>query len=465
MTRSFTGFLVVATVVSVLQLALLSTSRYDLDILGMDRSPNIPPKSYNGSSHDKEGEAKITGQNRTTTKRAFEEVKSTAPSVQNTATKPDRRPWLLVHIGPHKTGTSTIQCELSFLKEYLRNRSSTEYIGRVYRSCLSDPTAHVSNTIDTRSLVRCLDQHSDSSPCSDREEWIEFARLLEKLAANQTNVIMSDEAISRAKLTDSNLRLFNATVSEHFRVKLVVVYRRYWEWLLSMHNEKYKPRSYRKRFRIWPDEQGGESMESFPVYYRRLLQWQGFGGYQMAAERQDVHAAYYLKEQFRRHFDDVRIFNMHQQTGTLLDNFVQTIVPDLQGAYAKRTSHRDTHHNPSANLDYDLLATAARKRGLLRYSLQRRHVTHAVAGILGSFSYSNQTTTTIGGAVPLECLTDTERATLLNRSLALERHMFPKDADDWVEPHQAAFAEANFCNVDTDQALADPVWQQFFQSL
>jgi len=377
---------------------------------------------------------------------------------------PDRRPWALVHIGPHKTGTSSLQCELTFLKEALRDKASTEYIGRLYGECLSDPSAHVRNIVDTRSLVKCLDKHSDKKPCSDRTEWKNFKRLLEKLAANQTNIILSDEAFSRVRATDSNLRLFNRTLSEFFRVQLVVVYRRYWEWLLSMYNEKYKPYSRRQHFQKWPDEHGGASMRSFPDYYRRLLKEQGFGGYQLLAQKLDMPAAMYLsRELFGKHFDKARVFNMHQP-GSLFENFVNATVPDLQYVLAQQVNHPAGRPNPSVSLDYDLLATAARKKGLLRISLRRRDATRAIEKKIGKFPYSNETI-----SVPLDCLTDQEQAGLLNRSLTLERNIFPDMVDEWTETHKAEFAKAStgyrFCNVDTDKAIADPEWRHFFQSL
>jgi hypothetical protein len=387
------------------------------------------------------------------------------------------RPRLVLHIGPHKTATSTIQCELTFLRETLRSAATHEYIGRIYRECRPNhnnnkdeeeqrTSSFVSNVVDTRRLISCLDKHSQDKPCSDKKDWKRFEILLERLAESERHVIMSDEAFSRIKATDSNLALLSATLSKRFQVQVVIVYRRYWEWLLSMYNEKYKPLPRRQKYQKWPDE-GGIAVRTFPDYYRRLNnKGQGIGGYQLAAEREDVHPAEYLKRLFGKHFGEVVLFNMHRQEegGDLSRNFIGQIFPETRDVLQKQRDHPTGRPNPSMNLDYDLLAVAAREHGLLKNnaSLQRREVARAVAVLLQKLPPN---------ATALECLTAQEEAALLNRSLFLEHHLFPNqsDAEAALQQHRSEFAKASqlvkFCNVDTAQAMEDASWQQFFRSL
>lgn len=47
------------------------------------------------------------------------------------------RPTLILHIGPHKTATSSIQCELIYSRDKLFQNTNVSfvYLGRMYRDC------------------------------------------------------------------------------------------------------------------------------------------------------------------------------------------------------------------------------------------------------------------------------------------------------------------------------------------
>jgi hypothetical protein len=382
------------------------------------------------------------------------------------------RPQLILHIGPHKTATSASQCELTYLKETLHDDASFEYLGRVYGECFPNKNKPFTRyTVDTRKLLSCLNRHDpDKRPCNQQKEWKDFQSLLEKLAKSQRNVVLSDEAFSRLAVTDDNLQLFHATLTKHFDVKVVIVYRRYFEWVVSMHNEKYKPLQRRERYQKWPDEKHGEAMRTFPDYYRRVLQGQGIGGYQLAAEKNNLHAVEYLKNVFEKRFEDIRIFNMHQapQGGPLVTRFMYDILPEA--ASNKRVQKKLENNNapmrtnPSICLDYDLLAVAAHEKGLLSSHLKRSQVARAVSIALSKVS-SNYT-----ASLPRECLTPEEEAVMLDRSLTFEQRLFPEESSsEATQQHQSAFAKASsnlsFCNIDADAVLKNNAWQKFFRSL
>ena len=91
-------------------------------------------------------------------------------------------PTLVLHIGPHKTATSTIQCELTHYMRVLRDSGNFTYLGRQYNECKARAGSHSTFDIDTRALVKCLDRHSDEDPCQETKEWKKFVKMLSTLA-------------------------------------------------------------------------------------------------------------------------------------------------------------------------------------------------------------------------------------------------------------------------------------------
>ena len=71
---------------------------------------------------------------------------------------PPSRPTLVLHIGPHKTATSTIQCELTHYRSFLREKGNVTFLGRQYNECKGKkkkPSVQLYD-MDTRGLVKCL---------------------------------------------------------------------------------------------------------------------------------------------------------------------------------------------------------------------------------------------------------------------------------------------------------------------
>jgi hypothetical protein len=383
-------------------------------------------------------------------------------SANEKGTDHDRgRPQLVLHIGPHKTATSTIQCDFTFHSEYLDRTAAFVYIGRRYAECR--PQGRSSKyQVDTRQLISCLDRHDViKRPCDKRTEWQQLETLLTSLAKKKKNVVISDEAFSRMKTSTENMKLLEETLSKHFSVQVVVVYRRYYEWLLSMYNEKYKPLFRRRRYQQWPDNHGVE-IRPFVDYYRRALHNQGFGGYQLKAEKANFHPAEWLRQLWQPFFSNTIVFNMHDEEGRLMTNFIKKVFPSTVDASKYMQQHQaPAMTNPSLNLNHDMLAVAAYQKGLVRRKLKRRQVAFAVEGLYKQFQSKHNSTIT----VPMVCLTQSEQESLLNRSLALERTVFGVDGNK--KQHELEFAEArhHFCNVDTKKVVANKAWQKFFSSL
>ena len=80
-------------------------------------------------------------------------------------------PKLVLHIGPHKTGTSSLQCDLSHYQNDLYKNASVVYLGRIYSKCINRKHRRLIGSINTRALINdCLSSKS-STNCTESKVW------------------------------------------------------------------------------------------------------------------------------------------------------------------------------------------------------------------------------------------------------------------------------------------------------
>lgn len=469
----------------------------------------------------------------------------------------------VLHVGPHKTASSALQCRMTYMWNELLKEYDFVYLGRQYSECRRPPSPPAS-LLDTRGLISCLDgdvdakrsssnNKSGSSQCQRRTAWKHFEKLLRAASGRGNNVVVSDEALSRMKVAaaavgksnntniDGNSNRtataapFNSSVqllieavhrNGFSKIRVVIVYRRYYEWLLSMYNEKYKPLPRRERYLRWPIEKGGgggggKPLRTFVDYYRRLkkeaIKKEGAtsssSGYQLAAARMNVHPVEYLSSLWNSssYSTDLVVFNMHDRpynkddgnsdddelVTSFLSNALQLIpsggvkgnssgasaafLTDGSGIGGGNNNSSSppvpTRPNPSLYLDYDRLAVEAYQRGLLpnSTSLSRRDVASALEEAFESRKVSTGSAgeREIAGIkideIPLVCPSDTELEGLISLSTAFERRLFPDVAPGRQHQHESAFAEAvrskKFCNIDVEKLVQNEAVQAVFSKL
>jgi hypothetical protein len=393
------------------------------------------------------------------------------------------QPILVFHIGPHKTATSTIQCELTHDQNFLHERGNFTYLGREYPECKGPARPKSTFSIDTRMLVRCLDHHSEEEPCHETSVWKEFDQALADLARGNQNVLISDEAFSRLKLSNSEkLELLLSTLQKHFHLRVIIYYRHYHSWFLSQYNEHYKPLSRREIYRKWPGE-GGKRIKTFVEFYRQYKKEVGVGSYetaaakgnyQYAADRMQVHPAVYLQKRWTdpalpSAVKDVRIINMHEDEGGVTYQFIgQALSPELAQIYYRHKQRQNSgtpalRKNPSLNLDFDILTVAAREQHLFprEERFERRRVAYFTEKVL----QKNANTSSLL-ELPHVCLDGDKMQQFLNHSLEMERTVFQGSIRSQLEQDFMQEAEKlKFCNLDTAKLLNYTNVQKMFQSL
>ena len=380
-------------------------------------------------------------------------------TAKNINTVEDERPVLIMHIGPPKSGSTTLQ------NYFLR-----------------DNNQHVLGA-SNYTYLECKGVYPIyPSEGKDIEVWKPFRDCLESVRGK--NILYSQEVfghslgLSEFRLDGARTHLENLqTITEGWRVIIVVSYRRYFEWFRSWYYQKN-----REGVRISPTwEENANKTEGtpiFPEYFRRMklknaekLYRRSFSNY-WHKPFGEVHPTQFLVGKFSKTFSDVVVFNIHEEPENIVANFYCNIMPNARQACEYRRKHgiAKENHNSAQVLDYDMLAIAAKEKGLLatvgeNSPLERWQVSSAVKQrqeIELKKSVVN---------LPQQCLSKEEEKWYLKVSLQFEREILPEwsaTARSEAE-HRAKFdfalKKSQFCNVDTNAVLNDTEWHEFFTHL
>jgi len=252
------------------------------------------------------------------------------------------------------------------------------------------------------------------------------------------NAIMIEELLGFGIVRDGGqegVDYLREVVTEHYRVRIVVVYRRFFEWFLSLHNQLNK--IYRDR--AWPDEKGGTAIPTFIQYFRDS----SFRSHPAA----DIHRAWLN----RPGIESTLVYNLHHTREDLGAAFGKFAIPEEIEFWDRQEWEKlPSVKNPSVDFTFDWLAVEARKQGLIRKSstLKRKEVAGAIQR---QFPYKKW---------PMSCPDEAELQSLLDTSMSFEKEfeglpLFPGDHDEHKEKFDEFVTAQEFCSVDAEQAMRD----------
>jgi hypothetical protein len=355
---------------------------------------------------------------------------------------------LVLHVGPQKTGSTTLQTAW-----YMPKGLSKVLKRDNYRYAFINPHLGYFNCKIT-----------DYGGYDDCEPSAMLRTLVRSAKESGQNLLLSDENLDAKFIRPLNLCIDR----KHWHVTVIVVYRRIHEWLVSWYNQINKTTNrdvhgnilfddygvpYRMDHKWWPD-QGGSEIPSFSAWYKSFTEH---------FDRSDLvsrHRSIELVKAYKPVFDKVVVHNMHQE-GDLVTNFMCESLPGATNCCnkLKKGALQIPRENASIDLDHDIIAVGARKRGLLQKRSSRREVHDAVSRFV-------QRT---GKAIPRKCdheMIEEIRGWLLGS----EKEML---SDSWTEQNTSEL-ESNFdtyvakgklCDVDLSRLFEDIAWLEFFASL
>jgi hypothetical protein len=267
-----------------------------------------------------------------------------------------------------------------------------------------------------------------------------------EIGAGGKDMFVSAEAFDKS--ADDGLNALAAYLSIFDETIVAVFYRRYFEWLPSLDNQRKKSRKLNDGEDIW-----NNSILDF---------------IQEGYDNQEINSkhAYYLVGRVEKHFENLELVNMHNKKDNNEELFCE-VMPhaDRTCEALKSTSEEDDSYNtnPRAELIYEDLAYNAMKQGLIDINTDQQldAVSNAVQ------EYQEGTMGLTKNDFPMICLSPEVEGWLLDISLMIEEELLP---EFFVTPLgeealRVSFAEHNktdLCKLDVDEVLNDDVWVDFF---
>jgi len=364
-------------------------------------------------------------------------------------------PYMFIHIGPLKTGTTSIQKALGIYQSILhdKDRYDVNFVKNIGRIIIGFGRKNLLNF-----FLGCV-THSSYCSKTNPEQWSKLLNITSEPGTKEgLNMIISEENLSFSDFNNSDWEEFLSHHKKIYNIQFVMYYRRYFDALPSWYNQQYKYRGmYDKRLsRKWPSE-GGVRPQSFPSYFDNR-DWPNLI-HNMMDEDTGKYPAITLtvKHVIDKLSIPVRIGNFHGKSDAVEDFFCNILPNANHTCYEVKMRSKAIRANGAENpqgINSDLFAVAAKENGLLhpKNTLERFDLN---AKILNE-GLKN---------VPLSCLEGEKLEEFRQFSYAAEEELMPSMLDTHDEDFWKAVEKKKFCSVDTEKLILDERWIAFFKSL
>ena len=269
-------------------------------------------------------------------------------------------------------------------------------------------------------------------------------------------------------------------------VRIIVHYRRLYEWLPSMYSQMHRPGlNGRQQYMVWPGDvttrKSGQTVVGkirapFDLYSpTQQKELELSPRYKAAVQKifaDQLHPTERALQLWKPYASSITLFDMHNLTAKIagkvdpfLVQFFCHTIPALNNSCAAALSNEfeilDEGRNSQfyAN-NYDLLALHADQLGLQPSGTTRPSrpevwamIQHRQEVVLNKTSHD----------FPRACLSNETLELLFNLSVALERRLLPGRDMEHREHFDAAVRDGKFCHIDVNQTVALPEWRHFFQ--
>ena len=403
-------------------------------------------------------------------------MKSESPSQleKNLELGTESKPYLVIHVGPTKTASTSLQMDLTRLNDTLVE-DNWFYAGRYYRPIC---TYNMDNTT-IKSINRSQSSLVDSflsvflrflafwpEKCGRMECMNAFAAELNKYKGR--NVLVSDESIAFRGYRDPEAyRIIADMFTDEWNVLIVAGYRHFFQWLPSdlFQDQRLDMVGDKKiRKNAWPglkkDGKSGKRMKTlFPDYYKN---WHRYRHAFTTSIVKSLNNSLPVKILKLDEEDDDR----SPQTRLVCD-----ILPRAPASCQKMMELEQSHDTSVANkgglpdvlhINYDILVVEAAEAGLVDMKRFDRKYLREEAR-----AYNEDRFKQTPYDFDLTCPTSSQLEEFLGMSLQYERDIFGDEgASRDEEYHRAVFQDyvdrGAFCHIDAKATLKKEPWKTFF---
>lgn len=420
----------------------------------------------------------------------------------------DERPLLILHAGPPKTGSTTLQCALESLRAELES-DGVAYVGRPECPFAIDRThreefrrferALVTGYACHKRLAAAAASNDEDVPSCWREDLLDRLDRFRKRArstAKRVVVLFSDEALANRATGSFDYRPnvpypWEALdrLRETWEVRVLVAHRPLHAYWPSVYAEMHKPGPGKARLRRWAGT--GDADDACPREGGRVVP--GPFDDESLDDRTTVTIARLMRRRRRRRDSDdgrpplypdpastYEVFRDRGHDVTLVDvanadvDAVEEVVcsrlpRSVRACAAQRARTADRVLNPSGSLHHDVLAVEACRRGVLNGTRTPREAARRAV--------RERTTTTTASTPPLDdpsfliCPDRTTFEEMLCASLDHERRLRGPlwseettfEREFWRDVLERK--RAIYCALNTTAVLEDPTWRTFLKGL
>jgi hypothetical protein len=261
------------------------------------------------------------------------------------------------------------------------------------------------------------------------------------IAKRNRNLFVSAETLSKIDIEGVNL--LSSYLAHWQEVTIVIYYRRFFDWFISVYNEISKSR------KITDTVKWNTSIIDFATSHVGIY------------NANSSHYTPFVVDRLKTKFDNIVVANYHDKSeGELDESFFCNIMPNAtHTCNAIRSQTKHVKFNAKENLDYSDLAYGAKQAGLVEINSDqdmRRFAKKIEDHHEKAFN---------GAPFRRECLPSHVLEEIWNITLASEMWMLPSSTDTALAEMRADFERASnttLCKVDVRKTLSDPSWIQFF---
>jgi len=184
------------------------------------------------------------------------------------------KPHLVLHVGPSKTGTTSLQTDLTRFQDrgYLA-ADNYFYAGRYYHPFYNEKGILQVNKTTSPLLDEARGMLQKECTLSPRSRCCaEFKRQLDEYRRLGLNVILSDEAFNHFWLSPADYHAIREALQDEWDVVVVVGYRRFYEWIASYKYQRDRLDHKNVVWKnAWPGPEGGKPID--PLFPAVIENW------------------------------------------------------------------------------------------------------------------------------------------------------------------------------------------------
>ena len=337
-----------------------------------------------------------------------------------------KNPLLVLHVGPPKTGTTSLQHMLHQYEPQL----------------LEDNYFYAGNSSVIDNFKNCIRRVQKAG--KDTECWSDFVKTLEVHRKQGHNIILSNEVIS-VHAQDGNFDLIRSFMEPWMPNVLVVVgYRHLHNFMPSTHFELQKNQR-------WPSiMERGKLVTPFTTFWMENHKLDKLGPIPMPAT---------AIAQFRAAYYNVSVLDIEMKEQ--ITEFFCGILPDATHTCRYHQGRPPLVHalntNDQGQVNYDALAILAFQRDYLKKDQTRPYLRARIK------TFNEKTLHSGPNDFVLDCLTPDQEEEFLQESLQHARAAGFSSRDDAIRADFAkAKAKKKYCTINATAVFEQQTWLDFF---